>query len=47
MPERVQLVEEKPPGPLLEKETDPVGVTGFPGLVSVTVTVQVVGDPCW
>ena len=46
LPERVQLVAEKVPEPLLEKETEPVGVIGVPGLVSVTVTVHVIGVPC-
>ena len=43
LPERVQLVEENAPGPLLEKLTIPIGVMGVPGLISFTVTVHVVG----
>ena len=42
-PDRVQLVEENVPGPLLEKLTAPVGVMGVPGAMSFTVTVHVVG----
>lgn len=43
LPERVHVAEENVPGLLLEKATFPVGVTAVPGLVSVTVTVHVVG----
>ena len=45
-PVGVQLAWENAPGPLLEKATAPVGVIGVPGLVSVTVTVHVVGVLC-
>jgi len=38
VPDRAQLV--KVPVPVLPIETVPVGVTGVPGAVSVTVTVQ-------
>jgi hypothetical protein len=43
LPERVQLLGENPPEPLLAKVTDPVGVMDLPGLISVTVTVQTIG----
>jgi hypothetical protein len=45
VPERVQVVEENEPAALLEKVTVPVGVTGVPGLVSVTVTLHLVAVP--
>jgi len=41
--ERVQAVDEKLPGRLLENVAVPPGAIGVPGLVSVTVTVHVVG----
>ena len=42
VPERVQVVELKVPGPLLLQATVPVGVMGVPGDVSITVAVHVV-----
>jgi hypothetical protein len=39
----VQLTELKVPEALLLQLTDPVGVRAVPGLVSVTVAVQVLG----
>ncbi|TMP99806.1 MAG: hypothetical protein E6K99_03905 [Thaumarchaeota archaeon] len=47
VPERVQVVELKVPGPLLLQLTVPVGVIGVPGDVSVTVAVHVVECKSW
>src|SRR3989442_5559746 len=47
VPESVQLVELKVPGPLLLQLTVPVGVIGVPGDVSVTVAVHVVEWKSW
>src|SRR5208282_2130053 len=44
-PDRVQLVESNVPTKLLVNITVPVGVTGVPPPMSVTVTVQVVAEP--
>ena len=44
VPLSVQLAAEKVP-PLFAKLTVPVGVVGTPGVVSVTVAVQLVGLP--
>jgi hypothetical protein len=40
----VQLAELKVPEALLVQLTDPIGVRGVPGLLSVTVAVQVLGE---
>ena len=47
VPARVHVL--KPPlvTPVSESVTVPVGVTNVPGEVSVTVTLQVEGDPTW
>ncbi len=44
LPDRVQLVELNAPAKLLVHVTIPVGVTGVPPPMSVTVTVQVVAE---
>ena len=43
LPARVQVFDEKVPVPTLEKVTVPVGVSGVPVLVSVTVNVHWMG----
>ena len=47
VPERVQVVELKVPGPLLLQLTVPVGVICVPGDASVTVAVHVVEWWSW
>ena len=44
VPEEVQVSELKVPDPELVKLTVPVGSTAVPGLVSVTVAVQVTAE---
>lgn len=47
VPARVQVLKPVLATPVSESATVPVGVIAVPAEVSVTVTVQVEGDPTW